>query len=394
MEKEKKLPLYQVIFNDLYTKIKDGSFKVGDKIPTEKELMEEYHTSRITVSRAVRELENRNYVQRLKATGSFVMPETQWEENNTNSMKTVKPTIAVIIPSPASKISIEMEVLQGIGNACRELGFAMTIHNNGLDESEKKSPYDFEKELITELIDSGSVGAVIFPSTTKESPEIYNLMSRRSFPYVLLDRQVFGVEASIVSSDNRGGFYSMVEHVISKGHTRIAFVSGNTHESSSRTDRFYGYMKAMNDYKLEVEDNFVIHHLFPENHDNRYYKDIDGKNEYYQNSIKEMLHRFKTFENPPTAIVASNDYIALNIMSVASNLGYKIPDDISIAGFDGLSISYLMTPKLSTVAQNYLAMGQTSITLLAQMIKNPQKKIEKVEIPTKLVPGKSVLNIK
>jgi GntR family transcriptional regulator of arabinose operon len=393
LDSKNKAPLYQVIFNDLYKKIKIGFYKVGDQIPTEKELMSLYETSRITASRAVHELVNKNYVQRLKATGTFVNPEVKWEENKINQTRIQKPTVAFIIPSPALSISIEMEVLQGIGIACRDLGYALTIHSNesdNIDNIDKKTPYEFEKSLISELIDQGVVGAIFFPSTTNESPEIYNMMSNRSFPFVLLDRQVFGVESSLVTSDNRNGFYSIVEHVILKGHSRIAFVSGNTQGSSSRTERFYGFIKAMNDYKQEVVDKFVIHHLFPENHENQYYKDIDGKNEYYHKAIKEMLETFQSYDNPPTAIVTSNDYIALNIMSVAASLGYNIPDDISISGFDGLPISSLITPKLATVAQDFLTMGKSSINLLDQLIKNPHRKIERIDIPTKLVPGKSI----
>lgn len=393
MAKSNSIPMYQVIFNDLFEKIHNGTYKEGDKIPTEKELMEQYSTSRITAARAVQELEKKHFVKRVKATGSFVTPSSTWMENSENPARLFQPTIAVIIPSPAANISIEMEVLQGISMACRNHGYSMSIYNNDSDSDENKSPYDFEKELISELIDLGVVGAIIFPSTTNESPEVYNLMIRKVFPFVLLDRQVFGVEASSVSSENRNGFYSIVEDVIRKGHTRIAFVSGNTHESSSRTDRFYGFTRAMNDYKLEIEEKFIIHHLFPENHDNQYYKDIYGKNEYYQSSIKSMLDTLLFHENPPSAIVTSNDYIALNIMSVAIDLGYKIPEDISITGFDGLGIRDLFTPKLTTVAQDFLTMGQTSVSLLDQIVKNPHRKTENIEIPTKLVQGNSVKDL-
>lgn len=389
-----KIPLYQIIFNDLLEKIQSGFYKVGNQIPTEKELMSLYNTSRITASRAVRELEQKNYVQRMKATGTFVNPELKWNKNHQNQEGTLNKTIAVIIPSPSSNISIEMEVLQGIGMACRELGYALTIHSNDSCDSTNNSSYDFEKSLIAELIEQGSKGAIIFPSTTKESPEVYNMMSRASFPYVLLDRQVFGIEAPLVTSNNKAGFYSIVEYVISMGHSRIAFVSGNTHESSCRTERFYGYVQAMNDYKLKVEEKFVIHHLFPENHENRYYKDIDGKNKYYQAAIKEMLEKFTTDDNSPSAIVTSNDYIALNIIIAASSLGYKIPEDISISGFDGLPISSLITPQLSTVSQNFIDMGRESINLLDRVMKNPHRKVEKIEIPTKLVKGKSVKDIR
>lgn len=390
MDKIKKTPIYQVIFNDLFEKIKNGYYKVGDQIPTEKELMNQYQTSRITASRAVHELENKNYVKRTKAIGTFVTPESQWEENKKNKAAVTRPEISVIIPSPKSNISIEMEVLQGIGIACGNLGYTMSIHSNESNDTEFKTVLDFEKALISEIMEQGSVGAIIFPSTTSESPEIYNLMSRKSFPFVLLDREVFGVEASIVTSNNRDGFYSIVEHIISEGHRKIAFVSGDTHESSCRRDRYYGYVKALNDYKLKVEDRLVIHHLFPENYNNRYYQDIGGENEYYKKSIKEMLENFLSFDEPPTAIVTSNDYIALNIMSVASAMGINIPNDISITGFDGLTFNSFITPLLTTVAQDFLSMGQSSVSLLDQIIKNPQRKIEKITIPTTLVAGKSV----
>jgi DNA-binding LacI/PurR family transcriptional regulator len=390
LAKTKTPPLYQIIFDDLYEKIQKGVYKTGDKIPTEKELMVQYGTSRITASRAVIELEKKNYVRRLKAAGSFVTPQNMWEENNKNPMKNIQPSVAVIIPSSTSNIYIEMEVLQGIGISCRNLGFSLNLYTNDSDETTMKSPYDFEKQLISELIEKGFVGAIIFPSSSNESPEIYNLMIRKNFPFVLLDRKVFGVEAPLVSSDNKNGFYSIVQYVISKGHKRIAFVSGNTHESSSRVERFYGYIKAMNDYKMEVEEQFIIHKLFPENLNHQYYSDLESKTLYNQNAIKAMLEQFFSYENPPTAIVATNDYIALNIMSVAGSLGYKIPEDISIAGFDQLSIGELITPQIATVAQDYLIMGQESVKLLDQIIHNPHKKVHDVVIPTTLIPGRSI----
>lgn len=388
MKKTNKIPIYQVIFDNLFADIKNGVYKVGEQIPTEKELMQLYNTSRITVARAVSELKYRNYINRLKGTGSFVTQKSMWDSNTDINVPKKKPTIAVVIPSSKAEISIELEVLQGIIKSCKKLGYAMTIYNN--DDSD--TIRDFEKNLISELVEEGIAGVIIFPSVENETPEIYNRMSRIALPYVILDRSVFGVEAPLVTSENRKGFYSVVEYVISRGHKRIAFVSGNTYESSCRVDRFYGYVKALTDYHLDIDDDLLEHHLFPENYHNQHYNNIinSTKNQEFVDSIKEMMNRFMSLEEPPTAIVVTNDYLLANIINIIGILGYSVPDDISIAGFDGLISNMLLSPVLTTVYQDFRAMGKSAISLLDKMITNPYKEMEIVRIPTSLFIGDSV----
>lgn len=390
MDKTDKTPIYQLIFNDLLKDIKDGTYKIGDQIPTEKELMSRYNTSRITVARAVSELKNRNYIHRQKGTGSFVAQKSMWDSQNRIQNSNIKPTIAAVIPSPSSNLSIELEVLQGIIKTSNEMGYAITIYSNESESSNEISPREFEKNLITDLIKQGVVGVIIFPCTENETPEIYNLMTRKSLPYVILDRAVFGVEAPLVTSENRKGFYSIVEYIISKGHNRIAFFSGNTYESSCRTDRFYGYVKALNDYQIDIDDNLIEHHLFPENFNNRHYKNLEEKNDKFTCVIKEKITELMSLEEPPTVIVATNDYLVASIVNILNVLGYSIPKDISIAGFDGLISNLILTPKVTTVSQDFLRMGKEAIVLLDKIIRNPHRAVETVNVPTELQIGDSV----
>ncbi len=353
--------------------------------------MKKYNTSRITVARALGELKNLNYITRQKAKGSFVTEQKHWGKDRTSNAKIVKPIIAVVIPSASSNISIEFEVLQGIVKSCNSLGYSVTIYNNNESEIDNNiTSQEFEKTLITELIDLGIVGVLIFPCTQNETPEIYNLMSRKSLPYVILDRTVFGVEAPIVSSENRKGFFNIVEYVISRGHKRIAFVSGNTYESSCRVDRFYGYVKALTDYELDIDNDLIEHNLFPENFNNQHYNNIDDKNRDYTLAITKLINRFLGMENRPTAIVVSNDYIAVRLINIITSLGYRVPDDVSITGFDGLASHTFISPILTTVGQNFLLMGQSAIKLLDEVIKNPTKHRNEIRIPTKLIIGDSV----
>lgn len=384
--KIKQIPLYQKIFNDLLKEIKNGKYNTGDQIPTEKELMFTYKTSRITAAKALSELKERNYIHRQKGSGSFITPRHSWLSEPVISKNTTKPVIAVVIPSPSSSISIELEVLQGILKSSKKLGYAMTIYNN--DDSDDSR--DFEKTLMSELIDERVAGVLIFPCVENETPEIYNLMSRKSLPFVIMDRAVFGVEAHLVTSENRKGYYSLVEYVISRGHKRIAFVSGNTYESSCRSERFYGYVKALTDFHLDVDDKLIEHHLFPENYHNEHYNNVGNKNRDYSVAIKSMIERFMSLDQPPTVIVVTNDYIAGSLINIITSMGYSIPDDISIAGYDGLISHMLLSPVLTTVYQDFRAMGTAAVNLLDEIIQTPEKEAEIIKVPTKLFIGNSV----
>ncbi len=393
MNDKTKSPLYDRIFQALEKRIIDGTYPEGARIPTEKQLMEEYRTSRITAMRAVKELENRGYVSRVRAKGTFVNTRTHWKENNGGSVYAVKPLVAIVFPAPVTKVALNMEVLQGVEAACRQMGYTLSVTSIDIEESPETGPLDMEKNLIGEIIESGAVGAIIYPYSTRSSQEMYNRMIVRSFPFVLVDRRVFGVDASVVASDNRGGFYSIVKHVISRGHRRIAFVSGDTFESSSRSDRFHGYVQAMNDHKILIADELIVHDLVPFDYNYVFYDQEVAGSESLRESIRAMLTRFTALSEPPTAIAATNDYIALNIVKLAREMGIRVPEDLSVTGFDNLSMCSLVSPRLTTVSQPFVQMGSGAVELLDKHIKDPTKTTEIVSLPTTLITGESVAEL-
>jgi len=215
-------------------------------------------------------------------------------------------------------------------------------------------------------------------------------MACRGFPFVLLDRKVFGVDAPLVSSDNKEGSRMAVAHLAGLGHERIAFVSGNTFESSSRGERFAGYVQGMNDAALKIFDEYIVHNLFPYAYRNAYYAELEERNQVLREAIKSMLDRFLALPSPPTAIATSNDYIALNVMNVAAAMGIDIPGTFSLSGFDGLSVRSYFTPSLMTVAQDFEGMGRAAVALLDGCIRNPGGKTEEIRLPVHLVDGESV----
>ena len=388
-----KTPLYYTIFQSLMQRIHEGELREGDRIPTEKELMESYSTSRITASRAVKELENLGYVKRVKAKGTFVSSRSFWRDHASDSHSAAKPFISIVFPAPAGKVSLTMEVLHGVEIACRKRGFALSVTSIDTEVTSGKAPIEIEKELISEVIESGAQGAIVYPYSTRSSPEAYNRMIRSSFPFVLVDRRVFGVEAPIVSADNRRGYYSMIELLVSKGHRRIAFVSGNTYESSCRSDRFAGYLQAMNDFKLEVDDDCIVHNLVSYDYNTVFYDQKIAGSTSLRSSVRSMLERFLKLQDPPSVVTATNDYIALNVLNVAREMGIRVPEDLSVTGFDGLPVCSLFTPKLTTVAQPFSEMGSTAVKLLSRILDDPRRKTETVLLPAELIPGESVKDL-
>jgi len=393
LENPKKPSMYHIIFSNLEKQILEGTLPIGSQTPTEKELMETYSTSRITASRAVKELENLGYVRRIKAKGTFVNAEILWIVNQKKQTQTNKPLISVVFSAPVAKASLNLEVLYGVETACRRRGYTLSVSSMNMEESSTTGPLALEKELIAEVIENGSVGAIILPYSTQSGTEMYSKMLLQGFPFVLIDRKVFGIDASFVSSDNKHGFYTIIEHLVSKGHTKIAYVSGNTFESSSRGERFSGYVQAMNYFRLPINDDYIIHDLVPFDYNKVFYDQEIAGNDQFKDSIRHMLKCLSELPSPPTAIAATNDYIALNIINVAREMSIRIPEDLSVTGFDNLPVCSLFTPRLTTIAQPFAEIGQTAVRLLDRLIKDPNRKHEIVSIPNKLIVGDSVLDI-
>ncbi len=383
-------PLYQKILTSLRQQMLDGTYPEGSRIPTEKELMDLFSTSRITVSRAVRELETAGYVRRLKAKGTFVNPRSYWDSRKPQPHGGNFPFISVVFPAPVSKVSLNIEVLYGVEIACREHGYGLSVTSLDINHEDPLPAGDKEKDLINGVMDSGALGAIILPYSTMSSPEMYNRMLIRAFPFVLIDRRVFGIDVPFVSSDNIGGFSKVVEHLIEMGHRRIAFVSGNTYETSSRSDRFSGYLQAMNRHRLPVNDSYIIHNMVPFDYNMVFYDQTVAGNDALRDSTTKTLEHLMGLQEPPTAIAATNDYLALYTMNIARGMGIRIPQELSITGFDNLPLCSLFTPRLTTVAQNFSGIGKEAVALLDKAIHDPRMRPERVQLKTKLISGQTV----
>jgi LacI family transcriptional regulator len=189
---------------------------------------------------------------------------------------------------------------------------------------------------------------------------------QQNFPFVLIDHQGSDRECPAVGATNWQGAYNATEYLIKLGHTRIGFITGSLDMGCS-VDRLEGYRSALR-----------THHL----HEN---KELIFEGNFNQPDGYAGASAFLDLPNPPTAIFASNDVMAMGVMDAVRNRGLRIPDDISVVGFDDIPQASLTHPALTTVNQPLEKMGRVATQILLDLLNDPEKKVKRIELPTELV---------
>jgi LacI family transcriptional regulator len=173
-----------------------------------------------------------------------------------------------------------------------------------------------------------------------------------------------------VGATNWQGAYDATEYLIKLGHMRIGFVTGSQ-DLGCAVDRLAGYRAALRTYHIP-EDPLLIY-----------------EGTFFQPDGYAGASAFLDLPNPPTAIFASNDVMAMGAMDAVRNRGIRIPDSISVIGFDDIPQASLVRPALATVQQPLEKMGRVATQMLLDLLEHPDREIERIELPTKLITRES-----
>ena len=181
---------------------------------------------------------------------------------------------------------------------------------------------------------------------------------------------------SCVMSENLQGVQQLVRYAHEKGHRRIAFAHGQ--RSSVTENRITGYYRALNELGLEPRANYLVDALY------------DSPSTGYQ----AMMQLMKLPE-PPTCVLMPDDQSALGALEAAGDLGLRVPEDVSIAGYDGIRLGQMLRPRLTTIKQDTKRMGMQAALYLIDRIENPRTAVSEVgSIPVKLMQGESIGPVK
>ena len=182
-----------------------------------------------------------------------------------------------------------------------------------------------------------------------------------------VDRSVGEVSnvISTVSIDNEYSAYTAMRYLMRKGHTKIGLILGDEYDAGVGNRRALGYMKALAEAGLPIEKNYII---------------VGGYNyEESYNAVKKLLK-----EQPElTAIFAISDIMAIGACKAAVDSGYKVPEDLSIMGFDGMEVGKFYNPSITTIRQPQIEMAKESVNLLVKLIAHKVNNTH-IVLPTEL----------
>ncbi len=191
-------------------------------------------------------------------------------------------------------------------------------------------------------------------------------LEQGSSPVVMIN--YFRTETSlpVVRGDNVNGAHDAVSHLIELGHRRIGFIRGSSYTGQS-DQRERGYAAALADAGIELDPALVYQGNFNEQ------SGIDG------------THYLLALENPPTAIFAANDGMAIGVMNALREKGLRIPEDISVIGFDDIPAASMTRPPLTTLRHPFEAMAHATVQELVRRIRGEPGRRHRIEFPSEFV---------
>lgn len=184
----------------------------------------------------------------------------------------------------------------------------------------------------------------VFVQTTLLDTFVADLIG--GLPFVVVGNHL-GDDVPNVRSDNYGGAYKMVRYLIELGHTCIGVVVDDI-RFPDHMDRFQGYRQALSDAGLDLDEN----HLVRIAHGEHSQADVE-------HAVRAMLGR----NDSPTAIVANNTFVAADVIRVIHSMGLRIPEDVSVAGFDDDVYAVRFSPPLTTVRQPIYELGEAAVMM-------------------------------
>jgi len=237
-------------------------------------------------------------------------------------------------------------------------GYTVLIGNTDLS-------LEREKNYISTFI-AKRVDGVILTSTVEDDSSIYDRFKKYNVPCVLLDRTMKNMDYDAgVFLDNEYALYIACEYLIKHDNKRIAFISGPANVSTSR-ERIEGYKTALIQYGIEFDERLIKYGNFT----------LDSG----YKAIWQLHNEGIDF----TGVLASNDIMAIGAMKALKELGYKIPEQIEVIGFDNIEFASMTEPPLTTIQQPTYEMGQKATEFLIMLINGKSPKNKHIRLQPKL----------
>jgi len=331
-------PKYRQVFTALKREIQSGRLKKGDRLPSEAELVRTFGASRITVGRAVRDLQTAGLVERRAGSGTYV-----------KSPKTARAlSFGLLIPDLG-----ETEIFEPI---CHGMMASPLAREHALIWG---SPSDGSKEerawqLCRQYIDRGVSGVFFAPlELSNDSDDVNERIARTldeaKVPVILLDRTVVPYPErghhDLVGIDNRRAGYVITEHVLRLGSQRIAFMA-MPNAAATVDAREAGYREALYTWGRPIERSFILR--------------TDPSD---PTAVTALIDT-----HAPDAIVCANDRTASRLMPTLLRLGRRVPEDVRLVGIDDVEYAKLLPVPLTTLRQPTRQLGDAALAAMLERV--------------------------
>lgn len=242
-----------------------------------------------------------------------------------------------------------LELIRGIGTLCDVFKLDLLLH---LTDSSTK-------------LNLKGIGGIIFADIIGNRQQLQDSLDL-GIPCVVINNYVEDLNVSCIAIDNAGGAFAAVNYLINLGHRRIAHVTGDLATQAAQM-RLEGYKQAFKKNNLEINPDYIF------------------KTDYSRGQARIAAENLLKMKEPASSVFVASDAMALEIMTVARELGRKIPQDLSIMGFDDNPSGLDAPVALSTVRQPLIKMAEEGVKELKRLIETKIKDVKKIKLPTELV---------
>jgi GntR family transcriptional regulator, arabinose operon transcriptional repressor len=352
-----KVPLYEQLYRFVLGEIETGHFAPGARVPSEKELAEQFRVSRITSKRALEKLAHDGLIERARGRGSFVaaVPVTRPRAAGVTVLEPARvhpPLVGLLVPDTSDAFGAHL--VRTIESQLRQQQMRTILCRT-------EGRRELEEEAIDDCLALGVAGMIIFPVYGEYYNERLLRLVLDHFPIVLVDRYLRGIPVCSVCTDNRKAAEDLANHLIALGHHHFAFISPPPAGTSSIQDRIVGMMAAIAEHGLHFNAEEDIIHA---------YCTLPGAMTPATQNVErdaETMRVYALSHPQVTAYIVCEHPLALLAQRVLSGLNREIPAHCAIACFDAPH-SPLDNATITYIEQDEEGMGCKAVSmLLAQL---------------------------
>ncbi|MFD0671258.1 GntR family transcriptional regulator [Cohnella sp. GCM10027633] len=346
-DKQGQSPKYLQLKTQILSWITGGRFRPGDKLPSENELAEQFGLSRQTVRQSIGSLVQEGWLAREQGKGTFVSKLPAERRGNADNR-----TIGIVTTYISDYIF--PSIVRGVEATLKERGYRLLL-------SSTDNRKDRERESLESMLSHGVCGLIVEPTKSAEgNPNFDNYLALEDhgIPLVMINERYPDLACPSVLLDDEAGGFAAAEHLLSLGHGRIAGFFKTDDLQGVR--RMKGFIRAHREHGLPIDNGLLVRYA------------TEDKDSRPREALRELLRG----SEPPTSIVCYNDQLAVGLLDLIRELELRVPEDLSIVGYDDSFLATASEIKLTTIEHPKSALGELAATMLIHRLETGSDRFE------------------